>query len=96
MFLTESLSFKRRLTHTRQLEKYKLFLKPKGEIYFKTDDDNLFRVIYETASIAEQRFYGTKEECENYIRIINTCNNVTRQYILKYVRCQKDLLVALN
>ena len=33
---------KKRLTHTRQLEKYKKFLKPKGQIYFKTDDDNLF------------------------------------------------------
>ena len=33
---------KRRLTHTRQLEKYKQFLKPGGEIYFKTDDDGLF------------------------------------------------------
>ena len=33
---------KKRLTHTRQLEKYKEFLKPGGEIYFKTDDDNLF------------------------------------------------------
>lgn len=33
---------KKRLTHTRQLEKYKEFLKNKGEIYFKTDDDSLF------------------------------------------------------
>lgn len=33
---------KKRLTHTRQLEKYKEFLKIGGEIYFKTDDDNLF------------------------------------------------------
>ena len=33
---------KKRLTHTRQLEKYKTFLKPNGEIYFKTDDDDLF------------------------------------------------------
>ena len=33
---------KKRLTHTRQLEKYKEFLKPGGEIYFKTDDDDLF------------------------------------------------------
>ena len=33
---------KKRLTHPRQLEKYKEFLKPEGEIYFKTDDDNLF------------------------------------------------------
>ncbi len=33
---------KKRLTHTRQLEKYKQFLKKDGEIYFKTDDDELF------------------------------------------------------
>lgn len=33
---------KRRLTHTRQLEQYKVFLKDQGEIYFKTDDDELF------------------------------------------------------
>lgn len=33
---------KKRLTHTRQLEKYKTFLVPGGEIYFKTDDDDLF------------------------------------------------------
>ena len=33
---------KKRLTHTRQLEKYKEFLKESGEIYFKTDDDDLF------------------------------------------------------
>ena len=33
---------KKRLTHTRQLEKYKQFLSKNGEIYFKTDDDALF------------------------------------------------------
>lgn len=33
---------KKRLTHTRQLEKYKQFLKSNGEVYFKTDDDDLF------------------------------------------------------
>lgn len=33
---------KKRLTHTKQLEKYKTFLKKGGEIYFKTDDDMLF------------------------------------------------------
>lgn len=31
---------KKRLTHERQLEQYKVFLK--GDIYFKTDDDDLF------------------------------------------------------
>ena len=33
---------KKRLTHSRQLEKYKGFLAPNGEIYFKTDDEDLF------------------------------------------------------
>ena len=33
---------KKRLTHTRQLEKYKTFLADGGEIFFKTDDDELF------------------------------------------------------
>ena len=33
---------KKRLTHSRQLEKYKEFLKPNAEVYFKTDDDGLF------------------------------------------------------
>ena len=33
---------KRRLTHPRQLEQYRAFLKPGGEIWFKTDDDALF------------------------------------------------------
>lgn len=34
---------KKRLTHIRQLEKYKLFLKDNGEIHFKTDDDDLYK-----------------------------------------------------
>lgn len=33
---------KRRLTHSKHLEKYKEFLVDEGEIYFKTDDDELF------------------------------------------------------
>lgn len=33
---------KKRLTHTKQLEHYKEFLKSGSEIYFKTDDDELF------------------------------------------------------
>lgn len=38
---------KRRLTHTRQLENYKKFLKKGGEIYFKTDNDELFEASQE-------------------------------------------------
>ena len=33
---------KRRLTHPRQLVQYRTFLKPDGELRFKTDDDELF------------------------------------------------------
>lgn len=33
---------KRRLTHPRQLLQYRKFLSEKGEIWFKTDDDDLF------------------------------------------------------
>ena len=33
---------KKRLTHSRQLEKYREFLVENGEIFFKTDDDQLF------------------------------------------------------
>ena len=33
---------KKRLTHTKQLEHYKQFLKSGSEVYFKTDDDCLF------------------------------------------------------
>lgn len=36
---------KRRLTHFRQLMRYKTFLK--GDIYFKTDDDQLFEESFE-------------------------------------------------
>lgn len=36
-------SNKHRLTYPRQLIKYRSFLKDGGEIYFKTDDDSLFR-----------------------------------------------------
>lgn len=33
---------KRRLTHTRFLSEYKKFLKPSSEVWFKTDDTDLF------------------------------------------------------
>lgn len=38
---------KRRLTHSRFLEAYKQFLKPGGEIWFKTDDKGLFEESFE-------------------------------------------------
>ena len=68
---------KKRLTHTRQLEKYKKFLSDDGMIYFKTDDDNLFidsltyfkeagftlvKVTYDLAS--EENFWNGEENIE--------------------------------
>lgn len=38
---------KKRLTHPRQLIQYKEFLSSKGEIYFKTDSDELFEASLE-------------------------------------------------
>lgn len=48
---------KHRLTHPRQLEKYKIFLKPGGEIWFKTDDDELFE---ETIPYLEENGFTVK------------------------------------
>lgn len=64
---------KRRLTHTRQLDQYKMFLKNEGEIYFKTDDDELFeesleyfkeagfRIEYITYDLHNSDFEGNVE-----------------------------------
>lgn len=41
---------KRRLTHTRQLEVYKTLLDADGEIWFKTDNDDLY--------LATRRYFG--------------------------------------
>jgi len=38
---------KRRLTHTNFLNEYKTFLKPEGEIWFKTDNEDLFKASQE-------------------------------------------------
>jgi len=68
---------KKRLTHTRQLEKYKKFLKPEGEIYFKTDDDELFeasleylkesdfQVLQKTYDIHKEPIFETNIETEH-------------------------------
>lgn len=57
---------KKRLTHTRQLEKYKKFLKDNGKIYFKTDDDNLFNdsLVYfkESGFVIEKLTYDLENE----------------------------------
>lgn len=53
---------KKRLTHTKQLEKYKVFLKPGGEIYFKTDDYNLYKA---TIKYLEETGFKILKQTEN-------------------------------
>lgn len=53
---------KKRLTHTKQLEKYKVFLKPGGEIYFKTDDYNLYKA---TIKYLEETGFEIIKQTEN-------------------------------
>ncbi len=57
---------KKRLTHSIQLEKYKQFLKDNGEIYFKTDDDELFHssLIYleESGFTIQKKTYDLQQE----------------------------------
>ena len=68
---------KKRLTHTRQLEKYKEFLIPNGEVYFKTDDDDLFNaslnyfeesgfeIVYKTYDLHNQPIFEKNIETEH-------------------------------
>ena len=66
---------KKRLTHTRQLEKYKEFLKSEAKIYFKTDDDELFidslNYFKETGFEIEKITYDLANE-ENFWENVET------------------------
>ena len=53
---------KRRLTHTRQLEQYKTLLAPGGEIWFKTDNDDLYLATKRyLAEAGFEIFFDTKD-----------------------------------
>ena len=53
---------KRRLTHTRQLEQYKTLLAPGGELWFKTDNDDLYLATKRYLNEAGfQIFFDTKD-----------------------------------
>lgn len=69
---------KRRLTHTRQLNNYKTFLNEKnGEIYFKTDDDELFEESLEY--FAEAGF-----------KIIKKTNDLHNDLIFEDIRTEHE------
>ena len=68
---------KKRLTHTKQLMLYREFLKDGGEIYFKTDDDGLFKdsliyfdeagfeIIKKTENLHENNIFENNIETEH-------------------------------
>ncbi|MBR6034349.1 MAG: tRNA (guanosine(46)-N7)-methyltransferase TrmB [Clostridia bacterium] len=65
---------KRRLTHTRQLEKYKVFLADDGEIHFKTDDDGLYK---DTLEYLQESGFEIIENIEDLEKANDTENIVT-------------------
>ena len=84
---------KKRLTHTRQLEKYKEFLKKGGQIYFKTDDDNLFNdsILYfkECGFNIIKETYDLEKE-ENFWKNIKTEHeNMFMEQGIKIINCNK-------
>ncbi len=68
---------KKRLTHPKQLEKYREFLVEEGEIYFKTDDTNLFQnsvsyfqqagfvILKQTENLAEEKDFWENIQTEH-------------------------------
>ena len=64
---------KKRLTHTRQLEKYKEFLTEEAKIYFKTDDDDLFndsiKYFEESGFKIEKKTYDLENELDFFFFI---------------------------
>ena len=59
---------KKRLTHTRQLEKYKEFLGNGAQVFFKTDDDGLFndsiKYFEDSGFRIEKRTYDLENEID--------------------------------
>ena len=72
---------KRRLTHTRQLEKYKQFLASKGEIYFKTDDDELFR---ESLEYFKEAGFETVKTTDNLNEEPDFWENIETEHEIKF------------
>lgn len=68
---------KKRLTHTKQLDLYKEFLRPGGEIFFKTDDEGLFNdslkyfeeagfeIVSKTYDLHSENIFGLNIETEH-------------------------------
>lgn len=65
---------KKRLTHTRQLLKYREFLVDDGEVYFKTDDDGLFMdslsYFEESGFVVEDKTFDLANEPDFWDNIV--------------------------
>ena len=72
---------KRRLTHIRQLEKYKQFLKQNGEVYFKTDDDGLFK---ESLEYFKKAGFETVKITYNLNEEPDFWNNIETEHEIKF------------
>ena len=68
---------KKRLTHTRQLEKYREFLVENGEIYFKTDDDALFT---ESLTYFKETGFEIEKSTYDLANELNFWNNVETEH----------------
>ena len=68
---------KKRLTHTRQLEKYKEFLSNGSEIYFKTDDDDLFN---ESVNYFKQSGFRIEKITYDLEKEINFWENIETEH----------------
>lgn len=72
---------KRRLTHIRQLEKYKQFLSTNGEIYFKTDDECLFN---ESLEYFEEAGFITQKITYDLANEPNFWDNIETEHEIKF------------
>ncbi|MDD3224667.1 MAG: tRNA (guanosine(46)-N7)-methyltransferase TrmB [Clostridium sp.] len=73
---------KRRLTHTRFLQKYKQFIKPNTEIWFKTDNEDLF--IASIEYFKENGFYITYQTYN--LHSSDFKENINTEYENKFVK----------
>lgn len=69
---------KKRLTHEKQLEQYKKFLK--GEVYFKTDDDNLFEDSIKYFERSGYKIEKITRDLENEINFWNDQENIETEH----------------
>lgn len=82
---------KKRLTHTRQLEKYKEFLKDGAEIHFKTDDDALFSDSLEYFKEAGFEQVWTTEDLHAENLAENVCTEHEKMFLEQGIKIKAGI-----